>query len=132
MKIGIRFQMKIGIATPQQQLERALAIASGTRTREADEPTVWFPSISAVARIFSDDNMALLKIIREKHPESIDALAEAVGKHAQNVSRSLQAMEPYGVGQACEKRSHRQACGDVRARNGGIDIGSVPESRIDA
>lgn len=89
--------MKIGIATVQEQRERALAIAAGTRTRGPDEPTAWFPNISAIASVFSDENMALLKTIRKTHPESIDALAEAVGKHTQDVSRSLRAMEPYGV-----------------------------------
>lgn len=40
--------------------------------------------------------MALLKVIRESHPDSMDALAKAVGKHAPNVSRSLHTMAQYG------------------------------------
>ena len=41
--------------------------------------------------------MALLKVIRESHPDSMDALAKAVGKHAPNVSRSLHTMAQYGL-----------------------------------
>jgi predicted transcriptional regulator len=89
--------LKIGIATVQQQRERALAIAAGNRQADVDGPTVWFPSMSVAARILSDENLALLKVIRETHPESIDALAEAVGKQQPNVSRSLHAMAPYGL-----------------------------------
>jgi predicted transcriptional regulator len=89
--------LKVGIATVQQQRERALAIAAGTRKRDADEPTVWFPSMSVAARVLSDENLTLLKTIREVQPESIDALAEALGKQQPNVSRSLHAMEPYGL-----------------------------------
>ena len=89
--------LKVGIATVQQQRKRALDIASGKRQREPDEPTVWFPSITEAARILSDENLSLLKVIRETHPVSIDALAAAVGKQQPNVSRSLHAMEPYGL-----------------------------------
>ncbi|WP_441338999.1 HVO_A0114 family putative DNA-binding protein [Polaromonas sp. AET17H-212] len=35
--------------------------------------------------------------IRESHPDSMDALAKAVGKHVPNVSRSLHTMAQYGL-----------------------------------
>ena len=89
--------LKVGIATVQEQRVRSLAIAAGTRTRDADEPNVWFPSVTAMARVLSDENMALLKAIREQHPDSMDALALAVGKQASNVSRSLHNMADYGL-----------------------------------
>jgi predicted transcriptional regulator len=87
--------LKIGVATVAQQRARTMAIASGKQKRAAADPTIWFPSISAMARIISDENLALLKVIREQHPDSIEALAEAVGRHAPNVSRSLHAMVPF-------------------------------------
>jgi predicted transcriptional regulator len=34
-----------------------------------------------MARVLSDENMALLKVIRESHPDSMDALAKAVGRY---------------------------------------------------
>lgn len=40
--------------------------------------------------------MALLKVIRESHTDSMDALAKAVGKHAPNVSRSLHTLAQCG------------------------------------
>ena len=89
--------LKVGIATVQEQRARSLAIAAGTRPRGDDEPHVWFPSVSAMARVLSDENMALLKAVREQRPDSMDALAQVVGKHAPNVSRSLHAMAAYGL-----------------------------------
>lgn len=89
--------LKVGIATVQEQRARSLAIAAGTRQRGNDEPNVWFPSVSAMARVLSDENMALLKAVREQQPDSMDALAQVVGKHAPNVSRSLHAMAAYGL-----------------------------------
>ena len=79
------------------QRARTLAIAAGARQRGEDEPNVWFPTVTAMARVLSDENKALLKVTREIHPDSMDALAKAVGKHAPSVSRSLHTMAQYGL-----------------------------------
>ena len=89
--------LKIGIATVPEQRARSLAIAAGKRLRGVDEPNVWFPSVTAMARVLSDENMALLKAVREHQPGSMDSLAKAIGKQAPNVSRSLHAMAAYGL-----------------------------------
>jgi predicted transcriptional regulator len=89
--------LKVGIASVPQQRARSLAIAAGTRKRRADEPYVWFPTVAAMARVLSDENMALLKALREKQPDSMDSLAKVVGKQAPNVSRSLYTMAEYGL-----------------------------------
>ncbi|MFM9971152.1 MAG: transcriptional regulator [Burkholderiales bacterium] len=89
--------LKIGIASVPEQRARTLAIAAGKRKRDDSEPNIWFPSVAAVARVLSDENLALLKAIREQQPESMDSLAKFVGKHAPNVSRSLHTMAHYGL-----------------------------------
>ena len=77
--------LKVGIASVAEQRARSLAIASGTHAPGKDEPGVWFPSVSAMARVLSDENMAILKVIREQHPPSMDALAKVIGKHSPNM-----------------------------------------------
>lgn len=89
--------LKVGIATVAEQRARSLAIAAGTRKRLGIEPNVWFPSVAAMARVLSDENMALLKAVREQRPDSMDTLAKTVGKQAPNVSRSLHTMAEYGL-----------------------------------
>ena len=89
--------LKVGIAALPEQRARSLAIAAGTRTRGEDEPNVWFPSVAAMARVLSDENMALLKVVRDQQPDSMDTLAKVVGKQAPNVSRSLHTMADYGL-----------------------------------
>lgn len=89
--------LKVGIASEPQQRARSLAIAAGTRKRGSDEPHVWFPTVAAMARVLSDENMALLKAVREQQPDSMDSLAKVVGKQAPNVSRSLHTMAEYGL-----------------------------------
>lgn len=89
--------LKVGIATVAQQRARSLAIAAGTRKRGDDEPNVWFPSVTAMSRVLSDENLALLKAVREQQPDSMDTLAQVVGKHAANVSRSMHTMAKFGL-----------------------------------
>ena len=89
--------LRVGIATVQEQRALSLAIAAGTRQRSAEEPQVWFPSVAAMARVLSAENMVLLKAVSEQRPYSMDALAEAVGKQAPNLSRSLHTMAAYGL-----------------------------------
>lgn len=89
--------MKFGIATVAEQRARSLAIAAGARQRLPGEPDVWFPSISALASVLSDENMALLRCIREAKPESMKELARLAGKQESNVSRSLHTMQEYGL-----------------------------------
>ncbi len=89
--------LKVGIATVSQQRARSLAIAAGKRQRGDEEPHVWFPTVAAMARVLSDENMALLKTVREQQPDSMDTLAKVVGKQAPNVSRSLHTMAEYGL-----------------------------------
>lgn len=90
-------QIKIGIAPQQVIRERALAIAKGTLKPKPGDPKVWFTSMKSLAEVLSDDNRALLKVIRETHPESIAALAKTTGRQPGNLSRTLKTMSHYGI-----------------------------------
>ena len=50
-----------------------------------------------MSRVLSDENLALLKAVREQQPDSMDTLAQVVGKHAANVSRSMHTMAEFGL-----------------------------------
>jgi predicted transcriptional regulator len=89
--------IKIGIATVPEMRARSLAVVAGTRKVLPGEPKVWFPSISDAMRVVSDENMALLRILREQHPESVDALARSVGKPVTEVAQSLQTMANFSL-----------------------------------
>lgn len=60
-------------------------------------PTVWFPSMATMAAVLSEDNQALLRLIREKQPKSLTELAELTGRQVPNLSRTLRMMEGYGL-----------------------------------
>ncbi len=90
-------KMIIGIASQQDIRARALAIASGNHQPRPDEPKVWFTSMRSLAEVLSDDNRALLRVIREEKPESLSQLAEVTGRAPSNLSRTLKTMERYGL-----------------------------------
>lgn len=88
--------MRIGIASYEEFKARTMAIARGEVTPGGDEPKVWFPSTESFARVLSARNRALLAVIVEMHPESLQALAERTGRRVSNLSRALRTMERYG------------------------------------
>jgi len=87
----------IGIASQQTIRDRALAIARGDHQPGPNEPKIWFTSMRSLAEVLSDDNRALLRVIREQKPESLSQLAEFTGRASSNLSRTLKTMERYGL-----------------------------------
>lgn len=62
-----------------------------------ETPTVWFPSMATMAAVLSEDNQALLRLIREQRPRSMTELAALTGRQVPNLSRTLRMMEGYGL-----------------------------------
>jgi predicted transcriptional regulator len=90
-------KLVIGIASQQAIRARALAIARGDHQPRPNEPKIWFTSMRSLAEVLSDDNRALLRVIREQKPESLSQLAEFTGRAPSNLSRTLKMMERYGL-----------------------------------
>ena len=58
---------------------------------------MWFASIKSLASVLSEENQALLQIIRERNPESITELEQITGRAASNLTRTLHTLERYGL-----------------------------------
>ncbi len=91
--------VRIGIA-PQARMirERMLAIARGELKPKASDPKIWFTSMRSLSQVLSDENRALLEVIRTAKPESISELADLTGRKQGNLSRTLQTMSRYAAG----------------------------------
>jgi predicted transcriptional regulator len=89
--------LKVGIASYEEMKARTMAVARGERRVAADEPKVWFTSTESFAKVLSAGNRELLRVIAEKAPGSLDQLARITGKAKSNLSRTLRAMEGYGL-----------------------------------
>ncbi len=89
--------LKVGIASYQDMKDRTLAIARGERKPRRGEPKVWFTSLESFAKVLSDRNRTLLKLIAEQKPESLTELAKFSGRAKSNLSRTLRTLEHYGL-----------------------------------
>jgi len=89
--------LKVGIASYQEMKARTMAVARGKRCVAADEPKIWFTSTESFAKVLSAGNRALLRVIAEQAPGSLEELARLTGKAKSNLSRTLRTMEGYGL-----------------------------------
>lgn len=89
--------LKVGIASLDQFKERTMAIVRGEYKVAPDEPKVWFSSIESFAKVLSERNRELLRIIAETKPQSLNELAERTGRAKSNLSRTLKTLERYGL-----------------------------------
>jgi len=106
--------IKIGIASQEIIRKRMLAIAKGELKVKSNDPTIWFTSMRSLSEVLSDENRALLDVIRSSKPVSISELAELTGRKQGNLSRTLKTMSHYGLVRM-EKQDRTLmpiACGD--------------------
>ena len=87
--------LRVAIAPRETIMNYTRDIVAGRRKRSADDPDIWFSSVESFAKVLSEKNRALLAMIAEKRPDSIDALAQASGRAKSNLSRTLRTMERY-------------------------------------
>ncbi len=89
--------IKIGIAPQAKIREYVLSIAKGEIKPKASDPKIWFTSMRSLAQVLSDENRALLDVIRTAQPGSISELAGLTGRKQGNLSRTLKTMSRYGL-----------------------------------
>jgi predicted transcriptional regulator len=102
-------KLKVGIASYEDIKARTMAIARGELKPSRDEPKVWFTSPESFARVLSNKNRALLDVIADTNPESLQDLAARTGRKTSNLSRTLRTMERYGF-----VRLHKGERGRIR------------------
>src|SRR4051794_37855922 len=76
--------LRIGIASPDQMRERTMAIARGDVAPKSDDPKVWVQSGAALWKVLSGRNQELVKLIRARSPESLQALSHETGRALSN------------------------------------------------
>ena len=89
--------LKIGIAPQEKIRARILGIAKGKIKPKASDPKIWFTSMRSLSQVLSDENRALLDVIRTSRPASISELADLTGCKQGNLSRTLKTMSRYGL-----------------------------------
>ena len=72
------------------------AVARSKRVAPKDASAPSFESVSALLRLLTPANRALLAVIRDKKPQSIAELAELTGRAQPNLTRTLGKLEAVG------------------------------------
>jgi predicted transcriptional regulator len=88
---------RVGIASHEKLRARAIAIASGARGREQDEPRVWFTSLELFRRVVSPANLDLLRTIERRRPGSLEELEAMTGRNQAALRRSLGTLSRHGL-----------------------------------
>jgi len=96
----------IGVMPQEQIRARTLAIARGDYKPKPGEPKIWFTSMKSVAEVLSEQNRALLKVIRETNPDSMAVLARTTGRQPGHLSRTLKTMSRYGLVDLQREKTH--------------------------
>jgi predicted transcriptional regulator len=89
--------LRVGIASYEQFKEYTMAIARGEYERSPDESKVWFSSIESFAKVLSERNRELLRVISETKPQSLNELAATTGRAKSNLSRTLKTLERHNL-----------------------------------
>jgi predicted transcriptional regulator len=96
----------VGIMPQDKIRAMVLAITQGKHKLKPHEPRIWFTSMKSLAEVLSDENRALLRVIRDTHPESISSLAVMTGRTPGNLSRTLKTMSNYGIVEMHREKRH--------------------------
>ena len=96
----------IGILPQDRIRARVLSIARGKYKPKPSDPKIWFTSMRSLAEVLSDENRALLGVIKDAKPHSISSLAELTGRKVGNLLRTLKTMSNYGFVELRRERNH--------------------------
>ncbi len=72
------------------------ALQNGEQVRPRPEG-IYFTDFEAFRKAMTPQRFALLKMIREKHPDSISCLAGLTGRNIKNVSEDVKALTNLGL-----------------------------------
>jgi predicted transcriptional regulator len=98
--------LAIGVMSPERMRARILARISGAYKPEPGEPKIWFPSMTSLISVLSDENRELLRTIVDTKPGSITALAKMTGQKPWQLSRTLKTMSNFGIVELKRVRNH--------------------------
>ncbi len=106
--------------------EEMKAVARGQKPAPKGANITTFESASALLRLLTPQNRALLAIIRDKKPQSIAELAQMSGRASPNLTRTLGKLE--AVGFVCITSVNRRKVPSVTIRRFRVDIDPFSQS----
>ena len=72
---------------------------------------IYFTSLEAVRALLTDKRLALLHLVREHAPKSINQLAKIAGRNFKNVYSDVMLLKDYGLVQMSRRKKASRAVG---------------------
>ncbi|MDR0781812.1 MAG: MarR family transcriptional regulator [Pseudomonadales bacterium] len=88
--------VQVGVMPRKEYQKYLLAVAAGTRQKEAEMPEIAFSSIESMLQLLVN-NLKILKLIAQQGPNTITELAQLSGRKPSNLSRTLKSFEGVGL-----------------------------------
>ena len=88
---------RVRIQTLRSLIDEMKAVARGERRAPADAGAPSFDSVAALADRPTPENRRLLKVIREKRPQSVTALSRMTARAQPNLTRTLAKLQAAGL-----------------------------------
>ena len=94
-------KVKIGIKTLEEVLrdtgEVMKKIARGEKLKPVKEPEVYFTSFEAFRKALTPKRLELLRLIKSKHPSSINELARIAKRDVKNITDDVKYLVQIGL-----------------------------------
>lgn len=97
------------------------SVARGERPPPRDAGGVSYETVDTYTRLLTSDNRALLRLIRDKRPQSVAELVRLSGRAQPNVTRTLKKLSDAGL-VALEKRGKLTKAPVVKVRAIRVEI----------
>lgn len=92
VKIGVRSL----IGGLEEFAKTAEAIERGESVKKR-KPGIYFENINTMRKVLTEKRIALLKVIKEEHPSSIDELSKMTNRNFKNISDDLNYLAEIGL-----------------------------------
>ena len=89
--------LSIGFMSREDFRQHCLDLAAGRKQTKPDQPKILFDSFESFAKLLSADNRALLRLILEQAPQSLEELARLSHRKEGNLSRTLKKLAQHGL-----------------------------------
>ena len=119
--------LEIRIKSRAQADAEFVAAFKGVRPAKSPvKPGVYFTSLEAVRALLTDRRLALLHLVREHAPKSINQLAKISGRDFKNVHADVMLLKSYGLLQMNKREKASRATGQgLSVPYGAINIHAV-------
>ena len=102
--------MKIGIKSEKELFDEVKGVwgklEKGEKVKKHE--AVYFESLEAMRKVFTEERLRILKVIKKEHPSSIYELAKFLGRDVKNTFDDVQFLAQVGLVELTKRKDGRK------------------------